>query len=101
MIQDTLEALEGFYGSQPRVGSEKFERTLLSALEAESAEINFEPAVTGLRRTLPIAAAIAFGMLTTRASDSDVRQLAAKIEQAQASSIPTELETQWDDSTFD
>lgn len=101
MKRDPLEALEGFYGSQPRMGSESFEKSLRSSLEAECAEIDFEPAVTGLRRTLPIAAAIVFGMLTTRASESDVRQLATQIEQAQASSIPTELETQWDDSTID
>lgn len=101
MMRDPLEALECFYGSQPRVGSERFESSVQVALDAECVEIDFEPAVTGLRRTLPIAAAIVFGMLTTRASESDVRQLAAQIEQAQASSIPTELETRWDDSTTD
>lgn len=101
MMRDPLEALEGFYGSQPRVGSEKFESSIHSALDAECAEIDFEPAVTGLRRTLPLAAAVVFGLLTTRCSESDVRQLATQVEQTQASSIPTELETRWDDSITD
>lgn len=101
MMRDPLEALDEFYGRQARVGSERFESSIQATLDAECAEIDFEPAVTGLRRTLPIAAAIVFGMLTTRVSESVVRQLATQIEQAQASSIPTELETRWDDSTTD
>lgn len=93
MNRDPLDALESFFECQPRHGSEQFESSIQTALDAECAEIDFEPAVTGLRRTFPIAAAIVFGMLTTRATETDVRRLAAQIEQAQASSIPTELET--------
>ncbi len=101
MIQDPLELLNLHYEEQTRQGSSRFENELKASLEAECAEVDFEPVVTGLRKTLPIAAAMVFGLLTTKASQSDVKQLAAQIERNQASSIPTELETQWDDSTID
>ncbi len=101
MRRDPLDILGRHYAEQPRQGSSEFEAQIQAALEAECAEMDFEPVVTAMRKTLPVAAAMVLGVLSTRASQSDVSRLAAQIEQTQASSISTELETRWDDLTTD
>ena len=97
MRQDPFLALENHYAAQPRAASHELHSRLAIELDAEIREFDFAPAVTGLRRVLPLAAAIAFGVLTPSVSRNDVRNLAASIEQSQASSVQTELETPWED----
>jgi hypothetical protein len=97
MRQDPFLALENHYAGQPQTASHELHARLTTELEAEMQEFDFAPAVTGLRRVLPLAAAIAFGVLTPSVSREDVRNLAASIEQSQTSSVLTELETPWED----
>ena len=92
MNRDPLRALESYYSGQSRVARARFEQAVEASLQAEMQEVDFAPVVSAFRKTLPVAAAILFGVLTPRVSRSDVENLAAKIEQSQASSVRTELE---------
>jgi hypothetical protein len=97
MNRNPLEALEQHFALQDPGPSHAFQERIETALQAEIAPINLEPAIAGLRRGLPVAAAILFGVLTPRITASDVQDLAEKVEQAQAaSSVQTELETPWE-----
>jgi len=97
MRQDPFLALENHFAAQPRSASQELHARLETELATEMQEFDFAPAVTGLRRVLPLAAAIAFGVLTPSISRDDIRNLAASIEQSQASSVQAELETPWED----
>lgn len=97
MKRDPMLALESYYANQDaRPGMSSLEESL----RMECQEVDFVPVVSGLRKTLPVAAAIVFGVLTPGVSQSDVDELANRIHKAQiegASSVQAELETPWQD----
>jgi len=100
MRRDPLEALESFYANQAPATSRGFDGRVADALASECAEVDLTPAMNGLRKALPAAAAIVLGVLTPRISSQDVQRLANQVDQAQlesASSVRTELETPWQD----
>jgi hypothetical protein len=95
MKRDALQALESFYaGQDARPRMDKLEE----ALRLECQEVDFVPVVSGLRKVLPVAAALFFGVLAPGAGQGDVDRLADEVHKTQfenASSVPTELETPW------
>lgn len=100
MKRDPLDALGAFYAGQPSGTTHSFDERVADALESECQEVDLTPVVSGLRKALPAAAAIVLGVLTPRISSQDVERLANGVDRAQlesASSVPTELETPWQD----
>lgn len=101
MNRDPMDALESYFAHQSVESGRTFGEQVHRALSEECQDVDLTPVVAGVRKALPAAAAIIFGVISPSVSRQEVQSTARSIEKARLegpSSVPTELENPWQDS---
>lgn len=101
MKRDAFVALENHFAGQRMAPSEAFREQVQVRLNSEVGDLDITPVVSGARRFLPAAALLVLGVLSPKAGPDHVRRISEFVDEQRASSVSTELETPWEDSTTD